>query len=63
VLFAEVPEAPPSTGGWTGPVPEVRMPPGYWAPTPAAELPGGRGVSGRGWRQQTRPTACRTPCP
>ena len=28
VLFAEVPEAPPSTGGWTGPVPEVRMPPG-----------------------------------
>jgi hypothetical protein len=28
VLFAEVPEAPPSTGGWTGRVPNVRMPPG-----------------------------------
>jgi Uma2 family endonuclease len=35
-LFAEVPEAPPSTGGWTGPVPEVRMPPGYYEPAGAA---------------------------
>jgi len=35
-LFAEVPEAPPSTSGWTGPVPEVRMPPGYYEPVPAA---------------------------
>jgi Uma2 family endonuclease len=36
VLVAEVPEAPLSTGGWTGPVPEVRMPPGYYEPAGAA---------------------------
>ena len=41
VLFAEVPEAPPSSGGWTGPVPEVRMPPGYWAGGEPAARPSG----------------------
>jgi Uma2 family endonuclease len=36
VLFAEVPDAPPATPAWTGPVPEVRMPPGYWDPAQQA---------------------------